>query len=120
LRYEERLEDACAGTDFVQECATEREALKVALFARVDASLPPGVLLASSSSALTVTKCRRNADILSTSCSGTLSTRPISCRWSKLLGARRRPKTLLIARADFIARWANACSPHQGNLWAYR
>jgi hypothetical protein len=65
-------------------------------------------------------KCRRNADILSTSCSGTLSTRPISCRWSKLLGARRRPKTLLIARADFIARWANACSPHQGNLWAYR
>jgi carnitine 3-dehydrogenase len=56
LRYEERLEDACAGIDFVQECATEREALKVALFARVDASLPPGVLLASSSSALTVTK----------------------------------------------------------------
>lgn len=56
LRFEPRLEDACVGADFVQECATEREAVKVALFAMIDANLPPDVIIASSSSAFTVTK----------------------------------------------------------------
>ena len=63
LRFEPRLEAACVGADFVQECATEREAMKAALIATIDANLPPNVIIASSSSAFTVTKmqaqCRR-------------------------------------------------------------
>jgi len=56
LRYETRLEEACVGADFVQECATEREEMKVSLIATIDANLPPNVIIASSSSAFTVTK----------------------------------------------------------------
>jgi 3-hydroxyacyl-CoA dehydrogenase len=63
LRFEPRLAEACAGADFVQECATERELKKIALIATIDASVPPNVIIASSSSAFTVTKmqarCRR-------------------------------------------------------------
>ena len=54
LRYVAELEQACKGSDFVQECAPERIDLKVALFATVDSFVRPDVLIASSSSALTV------------------------------------------------------------------
>ncbi|RBP12011.1 3-hydroxyacyl-CoA dehydrogenase [Roseiarcus fermentans] len=62
LRYRSDLSAACAGTDFVQECAPERADLKVALLETVDGLIRPDVLIASSSSALTVsemqTRCR--------------------------------------------------------------
>ena len=54
LRFHARLEDAVAGADFVQENGPEREDLKTALYARMDAAAPPGTLLASSSSGLAV------------------------------------------------------------------
>jgi carnitine 3-dehydrogenase len=46
------LEEACAGADFVQESAPEREDLKRRLLAEIDAAVPDHVVIASSSSGL--------------------------------------------------------------------
>jgi 3-hydroxyacyl-CoA dehydrogenase len=51
-----RLEDALAGVDFVQENAREDEALKIDLFQRIDAATPREVVVASSSSALLISR----------------------------------------------------------------
>ena len=56
LRFEPDLEAALAGADFVQENAPEREDFKIALFARMDAALPPHVIVASSSSGLIMSR----------------------------------------------------------------
>lgn len=55
LSVHERLEDAIDGADFVQESTPERADLKQALFAQLDALLPPDVLVASSTSSLPIT-----------------------------------------------------------------
>jgi carnitine 3-dehydrogenase len=47
-------ETAVAAADFVQESAPEREAIKQPLLARIDAALPPEVVIASSSSGLLI------------------------------------------------------------------
>jgi carnitine 3-dehydrogenase len=56
------VESAVAGADFVQESAPERETVKQQLLARIDAVLPPKIVIASSSSGLLisrlVTSCR--------------------------------------------------------------
>lgn len=54
LRFELDLERALAGCDFVQESGPERADFKADLYARMDAATPPHVLLASSSSGLSV------------------------------------------------------------------
>ncbi|HEY2257913.1 MAG TPA: 3-hydroxyacyl-CoA dehydrogenase NAD-binding domain-containing protein [Variovorax sp.] len=54
LRFHERLEDAVAGADFVQENGPERIDLKIDLFRRMDAAAPPRTILASSSSGLAI------------------------------------------------------------------
>jgi 3-hydroxyacyl-CoA dehydrogenase len=56
LRFEPELEAALAGADFVQENAPEREDFKTSLFARMDAVLPPHVIVASSSSGLIMSR----------------------------------------------------------------
>ena len=56
LSFQAELEMAVRGVDFVQENGPEREDLKIALFKRLDAVLPPNVILASSSSGLS-TSC---------------------------------------------------------------
>ncbi|HEV8025803.1 MAG TPA: 3-hydroxyacyl-CoA dehydrogenase NAD-binding domain-containing protein [Stellaceae bacterium] len=54
---------AAAGAEFVQENGPEREELKIALFAALDAVLPPETVIASSSSGFLISKlqsrCRR-------------------------------------------------------------
>lgn len=50
LRFTSSLEEGLAGAQFVQESAIEREDAKVALLARIDGLVPPGVVIASSSS----------------------------------------------------------------------
>ncbi len=52
IEFTDDLEAAVGGADFVQECAPENEAVKRALFARMDAVARPEVVLASSSSGL--------------------------------------------------------------------
>jgi len=47
---------AVEGSDFVQESAPEREDMKIELFERFDRALPPNVILASSSSALLISR----------------------------------------------------------------
>jgi len=49
------LEEALAGCDFVQENAAENAALKAELYARMDACVAPDVLIASSTSSLSMT-----------------------------------------------------------------
>jgi 3-hydroxyacyl-CoA dehydrogenase len=56
LRFEPDLTVALAGVDFVQENAPEREDFKIDLFARMDAILPPHVIVASSSSGLIMSR----------------------------------------------------------------
>jgi 3-hydroxyacyl-CoA dehydrogenase len=50
------LETALQGADFVQENGPEREDLKTDLFRKMDAALPPDVILASSSSGLLMSR----------------------------------------------------------------
>lgn len=50
LVVEENLETAVADTDFVQESAPEKLALKIELFADIDAVTPPHVVISSSTS----------------------------------------------------------------------
>src|SRR5688500_11679855 len=52
LRFEPILEKAIQGADFVQENGPERVGLKTDSFARLDATLPADVIIASSSSGL--------------------------------------------------------------------
>ncbi|MFQ5786022.1 MAG: 3-hydroxyacyl-CoA dehydrogenase NAD-binding domain-containing protein, partial [Alphaproteobacteria bacterium] len=52
-------EAAVEGAGFVQESAPEREALKVELFARLDAAMMPEALLATSTSSLPVSRLQR-------------------------------------------------------------
>jgi 3-hydroxyacyl-CoA dehydrogenase len=49
-------ETAVTGADFVQENAPEREPVKQALLARIDAVLPPEIIIASSSSGLLISR----------------------------------------------------------------
>lgn len=55
LQMCDTLEKALDGVIFVQENGPEREAIKIPLFAKMDALLPPEVILASSSSGLRIT-----------------------------------------------------------------
>lgn len=56
LSFHAEPEPALAGADFVQESAPEREELKRALLARLDAVLDPEVVIASSSSGLLMSR----------------------------------------------------------------
>ena len=52
LNFHTEPEAALLGAEFAQERAPEREVLKRALFARLDAVLDPEIVIASSSSGL--------------------------------------------------------------------
>ena len=56
MSFHAEPEAALVGADFVQESAPEREELKRALLARLDAALPPEVIIASSSSGLLMSR----------------------------------------------------------------
>ncbi|MFY1963299.1 3-hydroxyacyl-CoA dehydrogenase [Achromobacter xylosoxidans] len=56
LRFDADLAGALRGVDFVQENGPEREDFKTDLFARMDALLPPEVIVASSSSGLIMSR----------------------------------------------------------------
>ena len=56
LTFHAHPEAAVAGVGFVQESAPEREAVKQELLARVDAVLPPEIVIASSSSGLLISR----------------------------------------------------------------
>ena len=56
LHFHAEPEPACEGAGFCQESGPEREEMKAALFARIDAALPADALIASSSSTLLVTR----------------------------------------------------------------
>ncbi|WP_151633218.1 3-hydroxyacyl-CoA dehydrogenase NAD-binding domain-containing protein [Noviherbaspirillum aerium] len=68
LSFHAGLEAALDGADFVQENGPENEQLKIELFQRMDALLPPDVLLASSSSGLLMSRvqsaCRHPGRVL--------------------------------------------------------
>lgn len=51
--------EAAAGSDFVQESAPERDGIKTELLARIDAALPPEVVIATSTSGLKVSEISR-------------------------------------------------------------
>lgn len=59
LTFSTDLKTAVAGADFVQENGPEREDYKVRMFADLDAALPPEVILATSTSGLTMSAIQR-------------------------------------------------------------
>lgn len=65
LTFSADLKTAVAGVDFVQENGPERADYKVKMFAELDAALPPEVILATSTSGLTMSEiqaqCRHPA-----------------------------------------------------------
>ncbi|WP_037088504.1 3-hydroxyacyl-CoA dehydrogenase NAD-binding domain-containing protein [Neorhizobium vignae] len=60
LRFSADLEAACEGTSFVQENAIERLDAKIELMRRIDAATAQDVIIASSSSAISVTDMQRD------------------------------------------------------------
>src|SRR5260221_5668399 len=56
LRFERDPQRAAAGAEFVQESGLEREDIKIALFAELDAAAPPDTVIASSSSGLLISR----------------------------------------------------------------
>jgi carnitine 3-dehydrogenase len=60
LSFHTQPEEAVAAADFVQENAPEREALKRGLLRRLDAVLPPSIIIASSSSGLLMTDLQKD------------------------------------------------------------
>ncbi|VVD65697.1 3-hydroxyacyl-CoA dehydrogenase [Pandoraea morbifera] len=56
LTFHDTLEGALSGAGFVQESGPEREDLKQELFRKMDAALPPDVVIASSSSGLLMSR----------------------------------------------------------------
>jgi carnitine 3-dehydrogenase len=56
ISFHNDAESAVTGAEFVQESGPEREDLKIALFAELDAALPPDTILASSSSGLLISR----------------------------------------------------------------
>jgi 3-hydroxyacyl-CoA dehydrogenase len=60
LRFDADLKRALDGVEFVQESGPEREAIKIDLFAAIDAIVPAEVIIASSSSALLMSKLQSN------------------------------------------------------------
>ncbi|MBP6893337.1 MAG: 3-hydroxyacyl-CoA dehydrogenase NAD-binding domain-containing protein [Gammaproteobacteria bacterium] len=62
LHFDDSLERALEGCDFVQESGPERADFKAELYARMDAATPPQVLLASSSSGLPVSGMQVRCD----------------------------------------------------------
>ena len=68
LSFHAELEAALEGADFVQENGPEKEDLKIELFRRMDAVLPPDVILVSSSSGLLMSRvqsaCRHPERVL--------------------------------------------------------
>src|SRR5437764_12321322 len=56
LVFHAEPETAATGADFVQENAPEREPVKQALLARIDAVLPSEIIIASSSSGLQISR----------------------------------------------------------------
>lgn len=68
VRFCKTLAEALDGTDFVQENAPEREAMKIDLFAEIDRQLPVDVPIVSSSSSFLPTrlqsKCRHPQRVL--------------------------------------------------------
>jgi carnitine 3-dehydrogenase len=63
LTFEPKMAQALAKADFVQENAPERPDFKIKLFAEIDDASPPGSILASSSSGITMdviqSQCKR-------------------------------------------------------------
>ena len=63
LKFTSDMTQALSDADFVQENAPERPELKVKLFADIDDATPPGAIIASSSSGITMSvmqaQCRR-------------------------------------------------------------
>ena len=60
LTFHKDVAAAVRGAAFVQESGPEREDVKIALFAEMDAATPPGVVIASSSSGLLISRVTVN------------------------------------------------------------
>ncbi|MCU4655003.1 3-hydroxyacyl-CoA dehydrogenase NAD-binding domain-containing protein, partial [Roseibacterium sp. SDUM158016] len=61
ISFDARIETALEGADFIQESATEDRQEKSALMGRIDRLVPPGVVIASSSSGFLATDLRKDA-----------------------------------------------------------
>jgi len=83
LSFHTEPEAAVVGAEFVQESAPEREELKRALLARLDAVLDPEIVIASSSSGLLMSRLQKDCRHSERCVIGHPFNPRIWCRWSR-------------------------------------
>ena len=110
LRFEPDLAAALADVDFVQENAPEREDFKIDLFARMDAILPPHVIVASSSSGLIMSRLQSRCQHPERFVIGHPFNPPHLIPLVEVWAATRRPKTPSTAASRSTKRWASTPS----------
>ncbi len=105
LRFETDLEAAVAGADFVQENGPERLAFKQELYGRLDALLAPDVIVASSSSGLTMSDIQAGCPGHPERCViGHPFNPPHLIPLVELVGGARTSEATIVQAADFYSR----------------
>ncbi len=104
LKFTAKLEDAVGGADFVQENGPERVELKTALFARMDAIAPAGVILASSSSGLTMTAVQADCRHPQRCVIGHPFNPPYLVPLVEVVGGKRTSEETMTRAMEFYAR----------------
>ena len=104
LRFEPVLEKAVEGADFVQENGPERVELKTDLFARLDAILPPNVIIASSSSGLMMSAIQSRCQHPERCVIGHPFNPPYLMPLVEVVGGTRTSKATLERAMNFYAR----------------
>jgi hypothetical protein len=108
LSFTADLATAVKGADLVQENGPERIEFKKKLYGELDELLPAGVIIASSSSGLTMSEIQLGCRSHPERCViGHPFNPPIWCRWSRSWVAPRRPKRRFNALRNFIRGWEN-------------
>ena len=105
LRFTVKPEEAVAGADFVQENGPERIELKAALFARLDALAPPGVILASSSSGLAMTAIQADCRHPERCVIGHPFNPPYLVPLVEVVGGKRTSEESMTRAMEFYARF---------------
>src|SRR5215813_13038726 len=112
LSFHTEPEAAVVGAEFIQESAPEREELKRALLARLDAVLDPEIVIASSSSGLLMSRVQIDCRHRNAASSATRSIPRIWCRWSRWLAARRPVPRRSSGRSPSTPQSASSRDPH--------
>ena len=102
LKFTADLTQALAGADLVQENGPERIDFKQKLYGQLDELLPPDVIIASSSSGLTMSEIQKGAASIPSAASSPIrSIRRTWSRWSEIVGGAKTSEATIQRAAEF-------------------